>query len=152
MRARLTVAPLLALVLAIAACGGEDKLSTADYKAEVKKYCTEQDRESDALGEPTSTESKALADFFKKGTDVQKKYRDRFAELTPPDEFEDVQNEVEGLNDQEIELLEKITKELEDGGDARQVIERNQPEIEKLQQRGDELADEVGVPECKADS
>ena len=153
MRARHAMAPLLAaLAFGAAACGGDDALSESEYKAEIKKFCQEQDRESDALGEPASTESQALADFFQKGTDLQEKYKDRFAELTPPEEFEDVQNQVEDLNEQEVELLQNVTDELEDGGDARQVIEKYQPQIEELQTKGDQLADEVGVPECKSDA
>ena len=147
MRARVTLAPLLALlVLAIPACGGgDDQLSEADYKAEVKKFCTEQDKESEALGEPKSTESKELAKFFQKGTDLQEKYKDQFADLQPPDKFED-------LNEQEVKLLQDVTDELEKGGDARQVIEKYQPQIDQLQKRGDELADQVGVAECKSSS
>ena len=153
MRSRLALAPLLALLaFAVPACGGDDKLSESEYKAEVKKFCTEQDKESDSLGEPTSTESKALAEFFQKGTDLQEKYKNRFAELTPPDKFEDLQKQVEDLNDQEVELLQKVTDELKDGGEAREVIEKYQPEIEQLQTKGDQLADQVGVAECKSDS
>jgi hypothetical protein len=154
MRARVTLAPLLALlVLAIPACGGgDDQLSEADYKAEVKKFCTEQDKESEALGEPKSTESKELAKFFQKGTDLQEKYKDQFADLQPPDKFEDLHNEVEDLNEQEVKLLQDVTDELEKGGDARQVIEKYQPQIDQLQKRGDELADQVGVAECKSSS
>jgi len=153
MRVRLLAAPLLVLLaLVVSACGGDDKLSEADYKAEVKKFCTEQEKESDALGEPASTESKALAEFFKKGIAVQEKYRDRFAELSPPDKFEDLQSDVESLNDKELDLLNKVTKELEDGGDARQVIDKYQPQIDELHTKGDDLADQVGVPECKSDA
>ena len=156
MRTRLTLTPLLLLLaLAIPACGGDDggdQLSTSEYKAEVKKFCTEQDKESDALGEPKSTESAELAKFFQKGTDLQEKYKDRFADLVPPDEFEDLQKQVEDLNEQEVELLKKVTKELEDGGDAREVINKYQPQIEELQTKGDQLAQQVGVPECKSDA
>ena len=52
-----------ALAALLAGCGGEDRLSTEDYRAQAVRICQASERETDRLGQPkTPAEFKAWLD------------------------------------------------------------------------------------------
>ena len=151
---RIIVALLAASAVGLAACGddedgGGEALSTDEYRAEVTKICTEGNKAEDDLGEPASAKPDDLVAFFEKGLDTQKTFDERFAALEPPDEFADAHAEVEKLDSEAQTIIQGVIDDIEKGESPQSVIEGLEADAERISKRGNELADQVGVPACK---
>jgi hypothetical protein len=139
------------LVLAFAGCGDDegDALSAEDYRAQVTKLCQDQNKAEDGLGEPASPSKEDLVAFFDKALDVQKRTTEQFADLEPPEDLAAKHEEVEKLDQEGTKLIEDARDRIEKGEDPQKVIQSIEAEGQRISTRGDQLADEVGVPACK---
>jgi hypothetical protein len=145
--------PLIALALAalLAGCGGDDggdQLSTADYRAEAKQICTDADKQTDAVEEPTRATNAAIVDYFEKLLEANQRATQRFEDLDPPEELQKAHDDALAANKAGAAEVEKLIGELEGGGDARQVLQGAQSRLQDLGQRADAAAERLGVPEC----
>ena len=140
----------LALVLAllVAACGGDDALSTDEYRGEARKICQEADRATKAVEQPTRTTNAAIASYFERLMAVNRKTSEQFGELTPPDELEKQHKAALDANRDGVQEVEKLVAELRRGGDARALLQAAQGRLQELSTRSGEAARALGVPEC----
>ena len=144
---RLPVA-LIAAMLLVAGCGGEDRLSTEDYRAELKKICEESDRQTEQVAEPTRATPEAIADYLRRLRDVNASTIDKVEGLEPPEDLEDAHNDALDANKAGREKVDAVIKELEEGGDPTQVLNDARKELEEASSKAREAAGKVGVPEC----
>ena len=147
--ARMRRLPLvLALSATVAACGGDDALSTEEYRAEAKAICQDATRGTQAVQAPTRTTNDAVASYFKRLIAVTKRSSQRFGELEPPEDLEARHEAALKANEAGIKEVERLIAELERGGDARALLQNAQTRLEDLSRRSDEAARALGVPEC----
>jgi hypothetical protein len=147
MRRPFAVAITLAALLA--GCGGgDDQLSASEYRAEAKRICTDADKETKAVQQPTRATNAAIADYFRKLSKANERATQRFEELDPPDELEKAHDDALAANKAGTEEVQKLISDLEDGGDARTVLQGAQSRLKELGKRADEAAKRLGVPEC----
>ena len=144
---RLATLPLCA-ALALGACGGGDELSTTEYRAEARKICTEANRASDRIRQPTRSTPKAIADYFRRQLAPAERATTRFAELEPPSELEDAHADQLRTSRAGIAEVRRLVGRLERGDDPRQVLAGAQDSIRRLTREADAAARRLGVPEC----
>ena len=141
-------AVLLALSATLAACGGDDALSTDEYRSEARSICQEATRATRQVQAPARTTNEAVAGYFEQLIAVTRRSSERFAELEPPDELQDEHEEALAANRAGIEEVERLIADLERGGDARALLQAAQTRLTDLSRRSDEAARALGVPEC----
>lgn len=156
----LTVAALATLALGIAACGddedssggggGGDALTKAEYQAQVKKICQDGDKAEEGLGQPKSASKEDLVAFFNKGLDMQKTYDEKLSAINPPEEFADAHEEVVKLRRESQEIIQSVIDQVEKGEPPQEVVQKLDSDAQRISKRSNELADTVGVPECKS--
>jgi hypothetical protein len=135
-------------VLALAGCGGDDALSTDEYRERARSICTEADRASDRVTPPTRSTNAAIADYFKRILEVNDRTTNRFDELEPPSELEDAHADALAANRAGVDEVRKLVAELEKGGDPTAVLEGAPQRLEGFVRRSREAARRLGVPEC----
>ena len=147
MRRLLLVFVTLAALLA--GCGGgNDQLSASDYRAEAKKICTDADRETKAVKEPTRATNAAIVDYFRQLLKANEHATQRFEKLDPPDELQKAHDDTLAANKEGAQEVEKVISDLEKGGDARTVLQGAQSRLQALGKRADDAAKRLGVSEC----
>jgi hypothetical protein len=141
---------LLALCLtsSLAACGGDDALSTSEYRGEARKICQEADRATSAVERPTRTTNAAIASYFERLMNVNRKTSEQFGELEPPEELKAKHEAALAANRDGVKEVERLVAELRRGGDARALLQAAQGRLQQLSQRSAEAARALGVPEC----
>jgi hypothetical protein len=144
MRRRLL--PLLALAAA-AGCG-EDRMSTAEYRAEAKTICTEADQATNRVEEPTRATSEAISEYFRRLLEANDATTKRFEALEPPEDLEKAHEDVLAANAEGVREVRRVIDELDDGGDPRQVLTGAQDRLQELSRKSGEAARRLGVPEC----
>jgi hypothetical protein len=146
---RLTLTCALALALVtFAGCGGDDKLSTKDYRAELKKICDESDRRTQAVQEPTRATPEAIADYFGRLRDINVQAIEKVEKLEPPDELADAHERALQANREGREKVDAVIQELEDGGDPTQVLSDARKDLEESSEAAKKAGADLGVPEC----
>lgn len=128
-------------------CGGDD-VSVEDYRAEARQICTEADRATERVEQPTRTTPKAIADYFRRLLEPAKRATQRFETLEPPDELAEEHSSVVRANRASIREVEQLVSRLGEGGDARELLAAAQDRIRTLTREADAAAKRLGVPEC----
>jgi hypothetical protein len=139
---------ILALAAAFAGCGGDDKLSTEDYRAELRKICAESERKTKAVEEPTRATPEAIADYLQRLRDVNARTIEEVEELEPPDDLADAHGRALDANREGREKVDAVIKELEGGGDPTQVLTDARRDLEESSQAAKKAGEDLGVPEC----
>jgi hypothetical protein len=138
----------LGLVLALTACGGEDRLSTKDYRAQLRKACDEAERLTDAVRRPTRATPEAIADYLQRLRDVNVRTIEKVERLKPPEELQDEHDRALDVNREGRERVDAIIRELEEGGDPTQVLRESRAELEESSRAAKQAGRDLGVPEC----
>jgi hypothetical protein len=139
---------VLALSAALAACGGDDALSTEEYRSEAKTICEDATTSTRGIKPPARTSNEALASYFRRLIAVTKRSSQRFGELAPPEDLEARHEAALKANEAGVKEVERLIAELERGGDARALLQAAQTRLEDLSRRSDEAARALGVPQC----
>ena len=139
---------LLVLTVALTGCGGGGGLSTDDYRAEARKICRDADRDSESVQEPTRATNAAIVDYFEQLLATNEKSTERFKALDPPEDLEKAHDAAVKANEEGATEVRRLIADLEDGGDARQILTAAQPRLQALQRTSDEAAGKLGVREC----
>ena len=142
--------PLVTLVLAVllAGCGGDDKLSTDDYRAELRKICSESKRQRSEVQEPTRSTPEAIADYLTRLRDINATAIKEVDALEPPDELKAAHDRALRANREGREKVDAVIEELEGGGDPTQVLTEAREELKESSRVAGEAARALGVPEC----
>ena len=144
---RLATATAAVAVLALAACGGDERLTRAEYVRQADAICAKYERRLEALGEP-----RALRDvpaFIERGVPLAKRELAELEELRPP---EGDDPEVERL----LAQVEETIAELERLGEAAAARDRAAAEaaavrVEEAGAEAAKLARSYGLDECGSD-
>jgi len=141
---------LLALLgsLALAACGGDDRLSASEYRAEAKKVCVDAEKATDAIEQPTRSTPEAIVDYLERLLDANEKTIARFDKLDPPEDLQKPHDEILAANRQGADAVRGVIRELESGEDAREVLQSSTSRLRELGQRSNAAAERLGVREC----
>jgi hypothetical protein len=146
MRRLLPLALLAAL--ALGACGGDDRLSTDEYRAEARQICQDADRATEAVEEPTRATPEAIVTYFERLLSANERSTERFQELEPPEELQEAHDEALRTNREGVQEVRRVIRELQGGGDPRQVLTRAQGRLQELSTAAAGAAERLGVPEC----
>jgi hypothetical protein len=138
----------LALPAALAACGGDDGMSTAEYRAEAKTICTEADQATAKVKEPTRATSAAISDYFQRLLEANGRTTKRFEALDPPADLQKAHDDALAANEAGAKEVQRVIDELEGGGDPRKVLTDAQTRLQDLSRRSGDAAKRLGVPEC----
>jgi regulator of protease activity HflC (stomatin/prohibitin superfamily) len=136
------------LTAALAGCGGDDKLSPADYRAELKKICESSDRKTNEVKEPTRATPDAIADYLTRLRDINARTIEDVEKLDPPDDLKDAHDRALAANREGREKVDSVIEELEGGGDPTQVLTEARKELEESSKDAKQAARDIGVPEC----
>ena len=143
------VTTIAAACVALAAgCGGEDRLSTDDYRAELRKICSDSERRTEQVTEPTRATPEAIADYLRRLRDVSARSIEQVEDLEPPEDLQDAHDQALDANREGRAKIDEVIGKLEDGEDPNTVLQEARTELEDATNRADEAAREVGVPEC----
>lgn len=148
MRRLLPFLSLALVTVVFAACGGDDGMSTSEYRAEAKKICTEADKATESVQEPTRATSDAISDYFQRLLDANDKTTKRFEALDPPEDLQKAHDDALAANEAGVTEVRRVIDELEGGGDPREVLTQAQTRLQDLSRRSADAAKRLGVPEC----
>ena len=141
---------LLALLgtLAIAACGGDDQLSAKEYRAQARTICSDADKATAAVKEPTRATPDAIVDYFERLLKANEATTKRFQSLEPPDGLSEAHEDAMKANRDGVAEVKRVISELADGGDPREVLTGAQSRLQRLSRQAASAAERLGVPEC----
>ena len=145
---RLPTSLALALVTALVACGGDDRMSASEYRSEAKTICTEADRATEAVQEPSSASADAISQYFERLLEANDRTTQRFKALEPPEDLQQAHDDALKANEDGVREVRRVIDELEGGGDPRQVLTQAQGRLQDLSRRSGDAAKRLGVPEC----
>jgi len=138
---------MLVAALALSSCGGQSSdvrvLSEAGYLAVVKRSCLAAKR----VAGPTDRASVAPVVFLQRAAEAAESIQREFAAVRPPARFAPVHRELLGLGEEQLGLIRTALARLQSGA-APQTIAALEARNRRLLERSDELAGELGLPEC----
>ena len=138
----------LAAATFVVACGGDDGLSTSEYREEARKICVEADQATERVEEPTRATSQAISDYFKRLLEANDRTTERFEQLDPPEDLQKAHDDALAANEAGVAEVQRVIDELEKGGDPREVLTGAQTRLQDLSKRSGDAARRLGVPEC----
>jgi hypothetical protein len=142
------VVPVLLGTLALAACGGDDRLSTDDYRAQARRICVEAKRTSAAIKQPTRATPAAIEDYFRRVLAANEGATRRFEDLQPPEGLQRAHDDTLKANGAGEAEVRRVVKELQGGGEPRTVLTRAQSRLQRIDRQTGAAAQRLGVPEC----
>lgn len=146
MRVAACAAPVVVAVL-LAGCGGDDRLSQADFQQRANAICEKYDKKIAALGSPSSPAD--IPAFVEKGIPLIEQGLAELRALNPP---EDVAEEYDRMLD-ETEKAIPAARKLSDAAaksDA-EAVQKALQEGERADEASDRIATKLGLDRCAAD-
>ncbi len=145
---RLTLSLFAVLSLALAACGGDDGLTSKQYKAEAKKICESAQQRTEAVKQPTKASNNAIITYLRELLKVNERTTAQFEELDPPESISTEHKRVLDTNRKSVDEVNRLIKELEGGKKAQTVFQANQERLSKVTEVANTAIKSLGVPEC----
>ena len=136
MTRRATALPLAAVCAAlVAGCGGDDRLSTKEYRSEATKLCADSERQTDRLGQPdTPAEFKG---FLSRGIDITERNLGRFEKLEPPEDLQDEHDAIVKAQRSGLDRLRRLAGELKGNASDLRRLQQVQPDLDRLSDQVD---------------
>lgn len=147
-RRALRLALVGALAVAVAGCGGDDRLTREELIEEADSTCAEYDQRIEELEEPQSLSD--IEGYLEEVRPIVEEGTDQLAELDPPEELQDEYDAWIDATRANVDRFDEL-EEAAASGDEQQIQEA----LESAGTGGDEaarLADELGFEECGDDS
>jgi len=154
--------PNLRLILPLAACaaliaggcgssndsggGGGSKLSASEYKTQATKICTDSEKATNNLKQPTKPEE--VKPFLQKGIDITQKALDDFKNLNPPSNLSDEHNAVVSAEQAALDKLQEITDSLKGDASDAEKVQKASPELDKISKDVDAKLKAAGLSAC----
>lgn len=136
------------LAVAVAGCGGDDRLTREELIEEADATCAEYDQRIEELEEPESLSD--IEGYLEEVRPIVEEGTDQLAELDPPEELQDEYDAWIDATRANVDRFDEL-EEAAASGDEQQIQEA----LESAGTGGDEaarLADELGFEECGDDS
>ena len=145
---RRTRRAVMVAALAVSSCGGSSAgearvLSEAEYMAVVKRGCVA----ARQVAERAVRTSAAPAGYLRRAAEAAESIQREFAEVRPPTRFAAAHREWLRLGEKQLALIRTGLDGLR-GGVAPDAIAALEVRNRRLLQRSNEIADELGLPEC----
>lgn len=146
------VGSFLLAALAVSSCGGDPAadsrgLSEAGYLAVVKRDCLAAKR----AAEQAAQTSAVPAVYLKRVAEAAEAIQRGAARVRPPTRFAATHRESARLGDEQLRLIRAAIGRLQ-SGEAPQAITELQVRNRRLQRRANEIADQLGIPECHSEA
>ena len=126
--------------------GSGDRLSKSDYQQQATKICTDSEKATNDLKQPTKPAD--VKPFLQKGIDITQKAVNDFKSLKPPSDLQDEHNAVVQAEQAALDELQKITDSLKgDASDAAKV-QAASPQLDKISKDVDAKLKAAGLPKC----
>jgi hypothetical protein len=133
---------------ALAACGGDDRLSADEYREQGNEACKAYEQRLGELSQPSS-----LEDVPGYADDAQAELTeliDTLDELQPPDDLEQKHNELVRVGRQSVDALGDLSAAGESG--EQEEVQKVLRDAARLDQRSDELSRSLGLTACADES
>lgn len=146
---RRTCLAALIAALVVSSCGGASTgnaraLSEADYLVVAKRVCLDA-RQAAKHAERTSA---VPAVYLRRSAEAAESIQEEFRKVHPPARFAASHRESLRLGDEQIGLIRTALARLQSGTDDDDEIVALEARNRRLLRRSNELADELGLPEC----
>ena len=132
----------------MAGCGGSDRLTAKEYREQATKVCTDSQRASDDIRQPTRATSESIADFFRRQLKVNDENVARFRKLEPPEKLQAAHDRSIRALDAAGDEVRKIVSELGTGDDPAEVLTLHRAKLRELAAEQRRAAEALGVPRC----
>jgi hypothetical protein len=142
------IALTLTCAAALAACGGDDRLSADEYREQGNEACKAYEQRLGELSQPSS-----LEDVPGYADDAQAELTeliDTLDELQPPDDLEQKHNELVRVGRQSVDALGDLSAAGESG--EQEEVQKVLRDAARLDQRSDELSRSLGLTACADES
>ena len=126
--------------------GGGSELSASEYKQQATKICTDSEKETDALTQPTKPEE--VKPFLQKGIDITQKAVNEFKDLNPPSSLDDEHKAVVDAEQQALDKLQEITDSLKGDASDAEKVQKASPELDKISKDVDTKLKAAGLAAC----
>jgi hypothetical protein len=142
------IALTLTCAAALAACGGDDRLSADEYREQGNEACKAYEQRLGELSQPSS-----LEDVPGYADDAQAELTeliDTLDELQPPDDLEQKHNELVRVGRPSVDALGDLSAAGESG--EQEEVQKVLRDAARLDQRSDELSRSLGLTACADES
>jgi len=139
---------MLFVALALSSCGGSSAASTrmlseAEYLAVVKRGCVA----ARQVAERAVGTSAAPVVYLHRAAEAAESIQHQFAKVRPPTRFAAAHRDWLRLGEKQLALIRTALARLQ-GGAAPEAVAGLEARNRRLLQRSNEIADELGLPEC----
>jgi hypothetical protein len=136
------------ILVLVAGCGGDDRLSREEFVSEAEAICDEFDQRVEDVDEPQSAED--VERYVNEVRPVIEDGLDELRELQPPEELEEQWDELVARNDESLEVLDDLSQAAADGDEAR--LQEISDEASRQDNETDRIARAIGLQKCGSDS
>jgi hypothetical protein len=143
MRGALTLVAGAAAFVA-AGCGGEGRLSQADFQEQGNAICAKYDRQIEDIGTPTSVEE--VPAYVDKALPIVERQIDDMKELNPPEDDQETFDDMIAEAEKTVEAGRNLGEAAEANDQA--AIEKALNEGNAASDRADEHATDLGLTDC----
>jgi hypothetical protein len=133
-----------ATALAAAGCGGEERLSRAEFQEQGNAICAKYDKQIEEIGTPTSVEE--VPEYVNKALPIVERQIEDMKELNPPEEDQEAYDEMIADAEKTVEAGRDLGEAAEANDEA--AIEKALNEGNVASDRADEHATELGLTDC----
>ena len=146
MTARRACAPMLALALAAAGCGGSSSMSTRQLRTDAGRVCTVATQRLNAI--PTPQVPSEGSSFLRRGIAALKPEIGALAALHPTGEMATHLQRAQAATEQELKVLQSTLKGLTAGNDPIVAFKTLETELAPLEKQAGAAWRALGVPAC----
>jgi hypothetical protein len=132
--------------VALAACGGEDRLSQAEFQQRANAVCKKYNDRIAAIGDPTSPA--VVPEYVDKGVPLIEQGLSELRDLNPPEDVEDDYDRMLAATEDGIPAIRKLGQAVA-ANDAVAVQEALQ-EVRRVSTTSNRLATTLGLESCAA--
>jgi len=126
--------------------GGGKQLSASEYKQQATKICTDSEKATNALKQPTKPAE--VKPFLQKGIDITQKSLDDFKALNPPSDLSDEHKAVVSAEQAALDKLQEVTDGLKGDASDAEKVQKASPELDKISKDVDAKLKAAGLPQC----
>jgi hypothetical protein len=135
---------VFAVLVLLAGCGGDDRLSSEEFVSEAEALCEEFDQRVNEVDEPQDADD--VERYVNEVRPVVEEGLNDLRALQPPEEFEEQWDELMAANDAGLEALDDLAQAGANGDEARvqEIIE----DASRRDEESDRIAQELGLQKC----